>query len=222
MGLLGWSAYAIDRVMDRITGGRVRFKVVCFYFQPINPKEILAHTPSDTIRVGPITRDQASTEAFERRSEVLDERFGNGSVCIAALKGEELLGFMWLQFGPLHATELRLILDVAGRKDLAWDYDLFIRPKYRLGRAFLRLWAATNEELRKRGSAGTLSGILLENGASVRAHSRLGAKRIGWAALLSVCSAQLNISSLRPWISVSRRVRPATLKFGTALRRSKN
>lgn len=219
MGFVGWAAYALDRALQRTTGGSIRFNVIHFYFQPSDSADLPAAKPSDSMRVGPIAPCQADPGAFERRPEVIAERFRSGSTCIAALKGEELLGFMWLQFGSMYAPDLRLKLDIGNRADLAWDYDMFIQPKYRLGKVFGRLWAGANEELRKRGCIGTLSGVLIENGGSARAHVRLGARRIGWLAMICIGRTRINISSLRPWISLSRPDRQPTLRFGAALQR---
>lgn len=218
MGLAGWAAYAVDNVLQRITAGTVRFKILHFYFQPSDSTGLPARS-DDSMHVGPIAPCQADPDAFERRPEVIAERFRNGSTCIAAIKGKELLGFMWLQFGSMYAPDLRMRLDIGNRSDLAWDYDMFIRPKYRLGKVFGRLWAGANEELRRRGCIGTLSGVLIENRASARAHVRLGARKIGWVAMICIGRTRINISSLRPWVSLSGRDRQPTLRFTDVLQK---
>lgn len=219
MGLAGWAAYAADNALRLTTDGRVRFNVLHFYFQPGDSTGLPRAKPDDAMHVGPIALSQADPKAFGRRPDVIAERFRNGSICIAATKGGELLGFMWLQFGSMYAPDLQMRLDLGNRSDLAWDYDIFIRPKYRLGKVFGRLWAEANEELRRRGCIGTLSSVLIENGGSVRAHVRLGAKKIGWVVMIRIGRARINISSLRPWVSLSGRNRQPTLIFTKALQK---
>jgi len=211
MSLPGWMIYAIDRTFDAISGGRLRLTVADFYLQPLGPIARVPSVTDESIRVGPISREEADPAQMARRAEVLDDRFGSGSTCIAAMRGEEIQGFMWLHFSPLHDKDLRLVLAAADDTGLAWDYDMFIQPKYRLGRTFSRLWEAAQLELIRKGRRGTLSWIRIENGASRRAHIRLGATRVGRAVMLAVSQWQITISSMRPWISVSRPGRPGSL-----------
>ncbi len=211
MGFPGWLSYSAGRLLQRISGGRLKFAVVDFYLQPMGESFRKLPAPTSSIRVEPIGREQMDPEQFERRADVLDTRVAEESVCIAAMRNDELMGFMWLHFGVFHDRDLELLLKAGARQDLAWDFDMFIKPKYRLGPTFARLWSEAQTQLLHRGCTGTLSWVRLENGASRRAHARLGATLMGRAALLSLGRYQLTVSTIRPWLAVSTPDRPATL-----------
>ncbi len=204
MGFGGWLVYATDRTLGKLLRGKGGFHVLKFYLQPVPAARLVPERPNDPVVVAEIDRTAVAEAAFDRPVGAIPQRFDDGSVCIAALKQGELLGFMWLQHGVLRERIVRCRMHAVPASRVEWDYDFFIEPRYRLGRLFARLWDAAAEHLRDRNVEATLSWVHLANRASAKAHARLGARPIGWAAFLSVLGHQFMISSMRPRIAWSR------------------
>lgn len=204
LGIAGWTTYAVDRLLGRITRGRGGFHVLRFYVQPVPEMPDFAAKPGDAIHIAPIAPDTVDPAAFGRPLEAIADRFGDGSVCIAALKDKELIGFMWLQAGMLRERIVRCHMHALPAGRVEWDYDFFIEPRYRFGRLFGRLWQVAAQSLRDRNVEATVSWVKLGNRASEQAHARLGARPIGWAVFLVLFGHQLMVTSMRPRIAYSR------------------
>lgn len=203
MGGAGWLVYAIDRALGRLTGGRAGLCLLRFYLQPVPASSLLPPRPGDPVSVGPIAADRVPEAAFDRPEGAVAQRFADGSTCIAALKGDELLGFMWLQPACLRERIVRCSMHVSPADRVVWDYDFYIAPRYRLGRLFARLWDAAGAHLREGGIEATVSWVHLGNRASAQAHARLGARSIGAAMFVRLFGRQLMLTSLRPWFAWS-------------------
>jgi GNAT superfamily N-acetyltransferase len=203
LGVLGAAFYVADRALDRLSGGRAGLFGCWFYAQPVAREARVPIKANDIWQVGPVGPDRLPEEAFGRPSGAVPQRFRDGSVCVAALKGDELGGFMWLHFGPLRERLVRCVFEPLPAEEACWDYDFYIAPRYRMGRLFGRLWDAADEVMRARGRRSTVSWVTFSNRASARAHERLGARRAGWAAFLSLGVLQFTIASVRPFVHVS-------------------
>lgn len=203
MGAAGWLVYATNRALRLLSWGQVGLSVLRFYAQPVPEKELLHKPANDSIRVDLIDRDTVPEPAFDRPLGAVPRRFDDGSVCIAALKGDELAGFMWLQPGVLRERIVRCRFHALPSDRVEWDYDFYIHPRYRFGRLFARLWDAAFFHLRGRGIVATVSWVHLHNRASSSAHARLGAVPIGWAMFLVIFGHQWMISSMRPKFAYS-------------------
>lgn len=201
MGPGGWLAHVADRLLDRGSGGRIRFHVLRFYLQPLPAIPALSERPGDAIKVGPIDPTAFDAAAFGRPAEAIAERTRSGAMCIGAVKDDALLGFIWAQKGTLQERIVRCRMSVTPSSNVAWDFDVFVQPRFRLGRVFGRLWNAMARALREDGFSATISWIRLGNRASESAHEKLGAFRIAWAAFLTVFDHQLMLSSERPRIA---------------------
>lgn len=201
MGSLGWLFYATDRAVGRLSGGRIGILALRFYLQPLPKERLVAVQENDPVRVGPISPAALDLSAFGRPIDAIQERFEAGSICIAARREDELLGFMWLQEGTLKERLVRCHMRVEPFSRAVWDYDFFIQPRYRLGRLFGRLWDAASASLRDQGVEATISWIRLENRASEQAHTRLGARRIGWTFFLNAFGRQAMITSFAPYLA---------------------
>lgn len=203
MGRLGGTFYLIDRALVRLSRRRVRLRGYWFCMQPVARQARVQIKPGDAWQVGPIGPQQLPEAAFGRPSGAVPARFADGSICIAAVRGDELGGFMWLNFGPLRERLVRCVFEPLPAGEVCWDYDFFIAPKYRLGRIFARLWDAADEMMRSRGVRATVSWVEFSNLASTRAHERLGARRVGWAAFLTLGVVQVTFASVRPFVHVA-------------------
>ncbi|MFP5406736.1 MAG: N-acetyltransferase family protein, partial [Gammaproteobacteria bacterium] len=203
MGGVGWSAYATDRLLDRLSAGRARLWAFRFYAQPIPDRPLLAPSRSTRLRIGVVRPGEIDSRRFERPAGAVEERFAAGSTCIAAVDGEELAGFMWLHFGRLRERLLACDFEPLPSGRTCWDYDFEVFPRFRLGRTFARLWDETYQLLRERGVEASVSWISFSNRASQRAHERMGAQPIGWLAVLELFGYKLAAQSNRPYVRLA-------------------
>lgn len=198
MGVAGWAAYKLDRLFARVSRGRVRLWVLCLNVQPVPARPLIAAARPSKVRVGIVTPGEVPIREFGRPESAIDSRFERGSVCIAAQTEKELAGYLWLHFGRLSERMFACDFEALPGNRTCWDYDLEIKPQYRLGRTFVRLWDETFRLLRERGITDTVSWIHLANRESRRAHERMGARQAGWLVLLDVFGYKTAFSSARP------------------------
>ncbi|MDT3680106.1 MAG: GNAT family N-acetyltransferase [Burkholderiaceae bacterium] len=204
MGSAGWMVYETDRALGLLSRGRAGLHVLRFYAQPVPEKELVPRRANDSFLIHAVSRDTVPESAFQRPSGAIAQRFDDGSTCIAALKGDELAGFMWLQPGILRERIVRCRFHALPSTRVEWDYDFYIHPRHRLGRLFARLWDTAFLHLRERGIVATVSWVHLHNRPSSNAHARLGATPIGWAMFVVMFGHQVMITSMRPKFAYSR------------------
>ena len=142
-----------------------------------------------------IRAGELDPELFERPPGAVDERFASGSRCIAACDGDRLAGYMWLHCGALRERLVDCDFEALPNERAWWDYDLEVMPKYRLGRTFARLWDAAFAMMRENGIEHSVSWILWSNTDSVRAHERMGARKVGWLILLDAFGLKIGLQS---------------------------
>jgi len=211
LGRLGGTFYLIDRVLARLSRRRLRLLGYWFYMQPVAPQPRVQIKAGDAWQLGPIGPQRLPEAAFERPAGAIPARFADGSICVAAIRGDELGGFMWLKFGPVRERLVRCVFEPLPANEACWDYDFYIAPKYRLGRLFARLWDAADELMRSRGVRATVSWVEFSNLASARAHERLGARRVGWGVFLKLGVVQVTFASVRPFVHIAWTPRSACL-----------
>ncbi len=147
---------------------------------------------------------------FPRPADVIARRFADGAACFVAERDGTLIGFIWIKLERYEEDEVRCdyLLNSAGR--LAWDFDAWVAPEFRMTRAFVQLWGVANEYLRECGCRWSASRISAFNPVSLAAHRRLGARRLHTGFFLVAGSAQLALFSCRPYVhfGIGARSRP--------------
>jgi hypothetical protein len=145
---------------------------------------------------------------------VINSRFEQSAICLAAFSAEELIGYLWLALDGFEEDEVRVRFQPMPADATAFDFDVYIFPEYRGGLAFAALWDATNKFLASRGIQFTCSRVSRYNSRSIESHNRLGATTIGHAVFFCGSKRQFMISTLRPFLhlSLSPKSRP-TLCF---------
>jgi hypothetical protein len=166
-------------VLQRLSGGRAAIAPYLLVAQPVgNPAlaEVRADAQTVVQRVGP---GHPLLAAFPRPAEVIAQRFADGAECWAATVKGEFAGHIWIARGCYVEDEVRCVYRIAEPAIGVWDYDVYVEPRYRLGRTMGRLWKAVDQELAAQGVRWTFSRINRFNSASIKAHHRLGAKAVG-------------------------------------------
>lgn len=202
---LGWFTtvcYAASVFAERWTGGYCAVFKYDLLAQAVAPAR--AHrTGARTITVRDVAHDEAAPALLLRATPVIRRRYGQGAECLAAFRGDELLGFMWYVCGPYDEDEVRARFVPIGAHG-AWDFDIEILPPHRMGMAFARLWEAANARLHARGVRWSYSRISAFNVASRLAHQRAGAVRIGRALFVRTGRWQWTIATTTPYMHLSR------------------
>lgn len=195
--------YLCGRVLQRLSGGRAFIQRYFLVVQPVDVPIRLPQRLGARFRVRLVDSQDPEVRAFPRPAEVIAARYAQGSTCLALFRDETLAGFIWLCPGPYEEDEVRCTFAPAPVRQVAWDYDLYILPEHRNSVAFMKLWSAAMEHLRGQGVAWSASRISAFAPASIAAHDRLGAVRVGQAFFLVVFGLQLMVATLPPFLHLS-------------------
>lgn len=203
IGLVNALIEAFDSALQKVSArfGAPRYLL---FAQPIYSEPLLSRPPTG-FNIKEIKRDDPVLARVPRSAEELNERFSAGATCLGALNASngELLGFIWLLFGPYREPEDRCLLRPPDAPPCALDIDIYIYPQARSGLLFAQLWDAARVLLYKRGIQWTLSRISAFNPQSVRAHHRLGAQKVATLQYLKFGRFELLLTSCPPYISWS-------------------
>jgi hypothetical protein len=197
--------YLLHRLLQRASGGQAALVPYLLVAQPVsNP--VLAAVKADpgTVveRVGP---GHPVLAQFPRPQAVINQRFAQGDECHVAWVKGAFAGYIWLARGRYVEDEVRCVFEIAEPALGVWDYDVYVEPRLRLGRTMARLWKAVDEVLAAEGVAWSFSRINRFNGASVKAHQRLGAETTGKAFFLQLGSLQAAWLPAAPYVHLSVR-----------------
>lgn len=189
---LAW-LYALHRVLGIISGGRAGVVPYELVAQPVGAGML------DTVRDDPGTQvriaqpGDAIAAAFPRPAAVNQWRWAEGATChVATVKGE-FAGTLWTQRKRYREDEVRCDF-VFDDPRTVWDFDVYVVPRYRLGRTMGRLWKAVDAALAADGVKWTFSRISRFNADSLNSHARLGAVSVGRVDVLVLGPLQVACS----------------------------
>jgi GNAT superfamily N-acetyltransferase len=206
MKSLGWVnglLYLLTRGLDRISGGRVRIVKYDLAVQPLGEGFPLPYRRSGTMELRELHEGDPLLERIEHPAEVIAARFRQGGRCLAAVREDELAGFLWWVEGPYEEDEVRCRFVPSPAEASVWDFDVYVAPAYRGGMVFARLWGAANHDLAARGFRQSCSRISAFKPESLAAHGRLGARVVDKALFFCVGRAQLMFATRYPWVHLS-------------------
>ena len=139
-------------------------------------------------------------QQLPRPEHRLRNRFLQKTSCLLGTKEDKLISCAWFTYNNYEEDEVWCNYDFSGSPQTVWDYDVFVDPNYRLGRAFHLTWQAASADLYARGFRNTLSRISAYNPNSIKSHEKLGARNCGSAVFLKLATLQLMISNKRPFL----------------------
>jgi hypothetical protein len=203
---LGWSntaLYALAHGLSAVSGGRWVLHRYIFIAQPVGAKA-LCHGRGQDIEVRLALAEDELPEDYPRPASVVRERFRQGAHSLAAFHGRELVGCLWYVLDAYQEDEVRARYQLAS-SHACWDFDVWVRPQDRLGWTFRRLWDEAHQRLRSHAVRWSCSRVSAFNPASLHAHARLGAVRLGSAVFLCCGDWQWMFTNLRPRFHLSRR-----------------
>lgn len=136
----------------------------------------------------------------------LQARFEQDVQCLIATKEGELRACAWFGFNRFEEDEVRCTFILP--RHAVWDFDIYVFPKYRIGRLFVRIWQEANRKLAAEGYTESFSRISVYNSNSIRSHEKMGAQKAGGALFLKLGRVQMMLASPSPRISFSVQRRP--------------
>lgn len=203
---LGWlnaSLYALDRALRGLSGGRWSVHKYQFVAQTLAGAPLAPERGRD-IAVRLMTSAAELPPGYPRPAAVIATRYAQGAHSLAAFRGRELAGFLWFIAGAYQEDEVRARFRLASPQS-AWDFDVYVLPRQRLGWTFRRLWDEARAVLVARGVRWSCSRISAFNPGSLRAHARIGTAPLGSAVFLRCGRWQWMAATLAPYFHLSRR-----------------
>ena len=202
LGRLNGFLYLIARVLNRCNR---RCNLYKYYLvaQPVSSTPRLSGQRGKSVVVQQVGRDHPALQQLDRPVNTLEQRFAQGSICLGAFKDTELLGYIWLHFSAYPEDEVRSCFQPEPSGATAWDFDIFIAPKHRLGYTFARLWDEADALLRARGVRWSLSRISAFNPASLTSHARMGLQPAGSVIYVVLFRYQFMLATVRPYLHIA-------------------
>ena len=205
--------YALHRILQALGRGHASVVPYALIAQPIG---VGAHAatrddPRTTVHIA--EPGDPVVSCFPRPAGVNLGRWANGAVCYVAEVRGEFAGTIWIQRERYLEDEVRCEYRLALPASCAWDFDVYVEPKYRLGRTMARLWKAVDAKLAAEGIRWSFSRISLFNAASLGSHARMGARPVGHAVFVVLGPWQLAVFDGAPrlHLSLSKRRQPTLL-----------
>ena len=136
---------------------------------------------------------------FTRRPGEIEARFSAGGRCLALFRDDMMVAWLWFRKATCEDPAYPIRVHFGSASSSCWDYDVYVAPSARLGRAFSVLWHAAIHEMTLLEISHTFSAISRFNDASIRSHERLGAESIGNFVYFRVGTLKVMLSSLLRW-----------------------
>jgi hypothetical protein len=206
----------LSRALARVSSG-ARLFFYDFMVQPIGGPPILPPRALQAFSSRWLEAGAPELREMPISASVLESRFAQGAVCLGVFMQEHFVGYVWFTFGAYNEDEVRCRYLITPEQHSVFDFDLYIFPAYRLGRAFVALWQHAMTMLADRGIKYSFSRVTRFNTASHRAHSHLGWRRVASAVFLRLWTLELMIASIRPFVHASVGSRPSLTLRADAL-----
>lgn len=202
LGFFDGCCYLFDRVLCRVSTGRIRIFRYNIVVQPVMERPFCPLSKGRNILVREAFPGDKLEGCFPVGREVLTERYAQGGRCLIAEKNGDFVGYLWFIKGRYVEDEVRVIFRLPDKK-CVWDFDVYIEPKYRIGFAFLRLWDELYNNLNREGVGYSYSRISAFNSVSRNAHKRLGTQILCHASFIKIGDVQLMFAGASPYVNVS-------------------
>lgn len=209
---MGWRdglLYGCARALEAVSGGRCRLVKYYLVAQPIGRGLHKPMRPDAATTLVQVPAGDPLEAMFPRAAAVLARRHAADARCTAAFVRGEFAGFIWIQRIEYAEDELRCTYVIDEPASGVWDYDVYVEPRFRVGRTMARLWAQVDGDLAATGVRWSFSRISAFNPASLSSHARLGAIRCTSAVFLCAGPLQLSWLPQAPFLHLSLHERQA-------------
>ncbi|MBV2127714.1 N-acetyltransferase [Arsukibacterium indicum] len=196
--------YMLDKALVKLTFNRLLIHKYYITRQPVSAIASVPPTKALDIEIKQLANDDPTLSTMDRPAAILQQRYAQGGHCFAAFKKEQFAGNLWLNFDEYQEDEVRCRYVLQPTGHAAWDYDVFVMPKYRFSYVFAKLWDKANSVMTGRGISYVYSRINYYNVGSLQSHKRLGSKIYGAVYFINIGSVQLMFSRhFKPFLKLS-------------------
>jgi len=195
--------YVLHRLLQKASSGRAAIVPYLLVAQPVGNAALAAMKPAAGFMVQRVGPGHPLLTAFPRPAEVIAQRFADGAACFAATVNGQFAGHIWIAHFRYVEDEVRCVYEISDPALGAWDYDVYVEPRFRIGRTMGRMWKAVDEALAAEGVKWSFSRINRFNSASVKSHQRLGAVTVGRVVFWVVGGMQIGIGRSVGFLHVS-------------------
>jgi hypothetical protein len=209
--------YVVSRLLG-LCSRRTGLFVYEMMVQPLPSKPIVPERTLQAFDWRWIKPGDPELRAMPVPPEVISARFAQNAICLGTFMRERFVGYIWFCFGGYDEDEVRCRYVILPEPESVFDFDLYIFPEYRLGRAFVAIWQQAITQLRERGIAQSFSRVTRFNLVSRRSHSHLGWKRVATAVFLKLWRLEVMVASATPYLSISLSDRPRLILRADVLR----
>jgi hypothetical protein len=192
--------YVLHRALQRAFGGSVAIVPYRLVAQPVGNAMLADVRPAADTVVRLVAPGDPALAALPRPADVLAARWAAGADCHAAWVKGNFAGAIWIARRRYIEDEVHCHYVIDDPDRGVWDFDVYVEPRFRLGRTMGRLWRAVDDSLHAQGVRWTFSRINRFNVASMKAHERLGASAVGGALFLTLGPLQLALLRERPFV----------------------
>lgn len=203
---LGWvngGFFLLHRLLTLVSKGRLRIFKYYLVAQPVAKSRLLPAKRGKNIEVREVSEQDEVASQFPRPLNVIKARFEGGAKCLVAFNDGQFIGFLWLLLRDYREDEVRARYTPLPAGEVAWDFDVYVSPNFRVGPTFLRLWDEANDLLREIGVKWSCSRISAFNTRSVETHARLGARPLGSAVFVCGIRWQITFATIAPYCHLS-------------------
>ena len=201
MGFIDSLFYLANRILGFISSSCSLSK---YYFvsQGLSKQPLVPNGKGKQLRVVELSSEWTESHPCPRPTSVIADRYEQGTVCLTAYKADEFAGCLWYAKSHYKEDEVRCLYELPA-KQVVWDFDVYVVPKFRLSPVFLKLWDTASARLVQEGVEWSFSRISAFNPMSLSSHKRMGANIVGWAIFVRMGTIQFAFSSLKPFLHVS-------------------
>jgi hypothetical protein len=206
--------YALDRILRSVSGDRARLHRYYLVAQPVREDGIGAGLrPDGKVRIEEAGPDHRLRPEFPRPPAVIEQRYAQGAHCLVADSGGTFAGYLWWGTRAWDEDEVRCRFALADPTRCVWDFDVYVEPRFRLGRTMARLWHEAAHRWYPQGVRWSFSRISVFNIGSLAAHGRLGLRSLGSALFVVVGPCQLALFGQPPYVhfGMTRNSRPTLI-----------
>jgi hypothetical protein len=198
----GWrlaALFVLFRMLDKVSAGHVRLVPYALVAQPLGVDLNPVRDDPQTV-VYQVDAQDPVVAQFPRPAHINARRWQAGASCHVVKVKDQFAGTLWLQRNAYEEDEVRALFVLADPGQSVWDFDVYVAPRYRLGRTMARLWKAVDAELCAGGVRWSFSRISLLNPESLKSHARLGAVTVRRAWFLCAGGLQLSVWGGAPYV----------------------
>lgn len=209
MGWLDGGLYLTSRIVAKVSGGHANIVKYYLTAQPIGRFVDKPMRHDQATVLCKVAKGDPLVAVFPRPPGVLERRFKAGAVCTAAIVQGKFAGFIWVQRNRYEEDEVRCTYVLEEPVSSIWDFDVYVEPRFRIGRTMARLWTHVESELAAEGVRWSFSRISAFNPASLASHARLGAARLTSVLFFTFGRLQVALLPQRPFVHISLSQRQA-------------